>query len=58
MHLSLIEKEKFNFYFSSTEIFAYGCFIHDKDMMSVKVTRDFLSTIENVKRFIVIINTL
>ena len=37
--------------FSSTEIHAYGWFIHDKDKTPVKVTCDFLSTIENVKNF-------
>ena len=37
--------------FSSTEIHAYGWFIHDKDKTPVKATCDFLSTIENVKRF-------
>ena len=37
--------------FSSTEIHAYGWFIRDKDKMPVKTTCDFLSTIENVKKF-------
>ena len=37
--------------FSSTEIHAYGWFIHDKDKTPVKVTCDFLSTIANVKKF-------
>ena len=35
--------------FSSTEIHAYGQFIHDKT--PVKITCDFLSTIENVRKF-------
>ena len=37
--------------FSSTEIHAYGCIIHDKNKTPVKATFDFLSTIENIKRF-------
>ena len=37
--------------FRSTEIHAYGWFIHDKDKTPVKATCDFLSTIEHVKRF-------
>ena len=38
--------------FSSIEIHVYGWFIHDKDKTPVKATFDFLSTIENVKKFI------
>ena len=37
--------------FSSTEIHVYGWFIHDKDKTPVKATCDFLSTIDNVKKF-------
>ena len=42
-------KVQFVLDFSSTEIRAYGWFIHDKT--PVKTTCDFLSTIENIKKF-------
>ena len=37
--------------FSSTEIRAYGWFIHDENKTPVKTTCDFLSTIDNIKKF-------
>ena len=52
MHLSRVKRTvHFAFDFSSTEIHAYGWFIHDKDKTPVKTTCDFLSTIENVRKF-------
>ena len=50
MHLPRENREvQFVLDFSSTEIRAYGWFVHDKT--PVKTTCDFLSTIENIKKF-------
>ena len=52
LHFSLEERKvQLVLDFSSTEIRAYGWFIHDKDKIPVKATCDFLSTIEHVKKF-------
>ena len=50
MHLPRLKRKvQFVLDFSSTEIRAYGWFIYDKT--PVKTTCDFLSTIENIKKF-------